>query len=99
MDSFILFLLLFFAVLLVLGELQLRFYMKYMIFLYYSWGKAILDFFIGTMCLHISGTNITLTQIPIAVYMFVLAVMFLVSTFFFRKTESENASKARQAVI
>jgi hypothetical protein len=43
----------FFAAFMVLAEIQIPFFMKYVYFLYYSWGKAILDFFIGSMCFSI----------------------------------------------
>lgn len=44
-----------FGVILVLAELQLPFIMRYITFLYYSWGKALLDFFIGSLCFSFSG--------------------------------------------
>jgi hypothetical protein len=82
-----------FAILLILGELQFRFYMKYMVFLYYSWGKGIVNIMISTYCLQI--TLVPFFQIPVAVYFFVLGIIYIVLGCVFRKIEMENAKKVK----
>ena len=53
-----------FAALLVIAEFQLRFIMQYFHFLYYSWGKSVLDFFLFTITFETK--DLVVFQLPVS---------------------------------
>mmetsp|Transcript_31406 Transcript_31406/g.35888 ORF Transcript_31406/g.35888 Transcript_31406/m.35888 type:complete len:96 (+) Transcript_31406:89-376(+) len=68
-----------FAALLVIAEFQIKFIMKYFHFLYYGWGKALLDFFLFTICFNTS--ILPFFQIPVACFFALAAGLFLILAF------------------
>ena len=81
-----------FACLLVIAEFQFKIFMQYFHFLYYSWGKAVLDFFIFTITF---DTDINpWFQIPVACFFAVAAAMYLIIAFACkRKPKAAEANK------
>ncbi len=79
----------FFAAILILGEIQLQYFMRYMTFLYYSWGKALLDFFIGSLCF---STEINpFLQIPVGLLFIAASILFTVLAVFTWKKDRMKA--------
>ena len=84
-----------FAALLIVAEFQIKIIMKYFHFLYYAWGKAVLDFFLFTICFDTSINPFF--QVPVAWFFCVAALMFFVLSFWCRsKPNSESQDKNKK---
>ena len=84
-----------FACLLVVAEFQLRFVMQFFHFLYYSWGKAVMDFFLFTICFDTS--NNIFFQVPVAIFFLFASCMYLIIAFACKANpEAEEAKKQNQ---
>ena len=83
-----------FAVLLVVAEFQIKMVMQFFHFLYYSWGKAVLDFFLFTITF---DTDIVpLFQIPVAIFFLIASIMFLIIAFACKRNAPADEAKAKQ---
>ena len=83
-----------FAVLLIIAEFQWRPVLQYFHFLYYSWGKAVLDFFLFTMCFDTS--RIAVFQVPVAWFFFATGVMYLIIAFACKRNPAAEAEKKKK---
>mmetsp|Transcript_7135 Transcript_7135/g.8033 ORF Transcript_7135/g.8033 Transcript_7135/m.8033 type:complete len:124 (+) Transcript_7135:19-390(+) len=68
-----------FAALIVIAEFQIRIVMQFFHFLYYSWGKAVLDFFLFTITFETK--DLVVFQLPVSIFFFCTAVMYLIIAF------------------
>ena len=83
-----------FAALLVIAEFQIKIVMKYFHFLYYGWGKAVLDIFLFTICFDTSINPFF--QIPVAWFFAVAAIMFLIIAFAWKSKPNNNKEKKEE---
>ena len=81
-----------FAALLVIAEFQLRMIMQYFHFLYYSWGKSVLDFFLFTITFETA--NLAVFQLPVSIFFFCTGCMYLIIAFACKK--NPEAEKAKE---
>ena len=84
-----------FAGILLAAEFQFKLVMDQFYFLYYSWGKAVLDFFLFTMWF---DTEVNpFFQIPVAIFFFVLGCMYMIVVCACRKfTQNEKGGDERE---
>ena len=83
-----------FAALLVIAEFQLRFVLQFFHFLYYSWGKAVLDFFLFTITFDTS-TN-PFFQVPVSLFFLAAAIMYLIIAFACKRNPEADEEKKKK---
>ena len=83
-----------FAFVLVACEFQWKFVITHFYFMYYSWGKGVIDFFLFTMCF--DTEILPLVQIPVSIFFLCASVMYFIIAFACRNYKPEPAEKKEE---